>query len=290
MGEPPGNQAPGITDNAPARGESPEVRSVGMTRWRDGAVEHTTDELSVEEPLEVRVRNRAVSVTMRTPGHDDELAIGFLLSEGMIRSADEIARVDPCVRAADGNIINVTLAPHVEVDFDKLTRHVFASSSCGLCGKASIDAVRGDFPPVAPGPEFPPDVLQAIPDALRQHQKTFSRTGGLHAAALFDTAGRLAVVREDVGRHNAVDKVLGWALMQPEIDTPRHALMVSGRASFEIVQKALAAGVPLIAAVSAPSSLAVELADEGGQTLVGFLRPGRMNLYTHAGRVGLADQ
>lgn len=263
----------------------PQVQRVAVTRWHDCRSEQTDDELAVEEPLEVRVRNRAVSVTMRTPGHDDELAVGFLLSEGLIRSADDIARVDPCVRTPDGNIINVTLAPHVTVDFDKLTRHVFASSSCGVCGKASIDAVRGGFPPVAPGPAFPTAVLQAMPDALRAKQAAFTRTGGLHAAALFDASGMLAVLREDVGRHNAVDKVLGWALMQPAIDTTRHALMVSGRASFEIIQKALAAGVPLIAAVSAPSSLAVELANDSGQTLVGFLRPGRMNMYTHAERI-----
>ncbi len=265
--------------------DDPQVCRVTVTRWRAGQAVADHDELVVEEPLEIRVRSRAVSVTMRTPGHDEELAIGFLLSEGLIQSSQDIARIDPCIRAADGNILNVTLAAHVTIDFEKLTRHVFASSSCGVCGKASIDAVRSGFPPVAYGPAFPAAVLQAMPEALRERQEAFSRTGGLHAAALIDTAGRIAVLREDVGRHNAVDKVLGWAVRQPGMVRPDHALMVSGRASFEIVQKALAAGVPLIAAVSAPSSLAVELAQESGQTLVGFLRPGRMNLYTHAGRV-----
>lgn len=261
------------------------VRKTELLKWTDGEAVPAQDALAVEEPLEVRVRGRAISITMRTPGHDDELALGFLLSEGLIHSADDIQRVDPCVRSADGNIVNVFLAPHVEVDFDKLTRHVFASSSCGLCGKASIDAVRGGFPPVDPGPEFPAAIIQQVPDALRAQQANFEQTGGLHAAALFDRMGRLAVLREDVGRHNAVDKVLGWGIRRHDFQLREHALMVSGRASFEIVQKALAAGVPLITAVSAPSSLAVELAEESGQTLVGFLRPGRMNLYTHPKRV-----
>lgn len=270
-----------MTDEA----SNPAVKQTDLLRWAEGKAVASRDALAVEEPLEVRVRGRAISITMRTPGNDDELALGFLLSEGLIHSADDIQRVDPCVRAADGNIINVFLAPHVALDFDKLTRHVFASSSCGICGKASIDAVRGGFPPVEPGPSFPASIIQRIPDALREQQATFEQTGGLHAAALFDTEGRLAVLREDVGRHNAVDKVLGWAIRQPGFALREHALMVSGRSSFEIVQKALAAGVPLIAAVSAPSSLAVELAADSGQTLIGFLRPGRMNLYTHVERV-----
>ncbi|MFI4861929.1 MAG: formate dehydrogenase accessory sulfurtransferase FdhD [Phycisphaerales bacterium JB063] len=265
--------------------DNPAVRAFPIERWSEGHATPANDELAVEEPLEIRVRGRAVSITMRTPGHDEDLAIGFLLSEGLIHSASDISRVDPCVRAAEGNIINVFLAPYVEVDFDKLTRHVFASSSCGVCGKASIDAVRLGFPPVPPGVTFSTATIQQMPHALRAAQSTFERTGGLHAAALFSANGKLAVLREDVGRHNAVDKALGWALQQPGIAMEQHALMVSGRASFEIVQKALAAKVPLIAAVSAPSSLAVELARDSGQTLVGFLRPGRMNLYSHAHRV-----
>ncbi|MEM9414825.1 MAG: formate dehydrogenase accessory sulfurtransferase FdhD [Planctomycetota bacterium] len=263
----------------------PDVRAIQMLRWSNGRAATSPDELAIEEPLEIRVRGRAVSVTMRTPGHDDELAVGFLLSEGLIRSADDVSRVDPCVRAAEGNVINVFLAPHVQVDFDRLTRHVFASSSCGVCGKASIDTVRLDFPAVPTDANFSADMIQRMPDTLREAQATFDRTGGLHAAALFDSEGQLAVLREDVGRHNAVDKVLGWAIRQQGLSLSRHALMVSGRASFEIVQKALAAGLPLIAAVSAPSSLAVELAHDSGQTLIGFLRPGRMNIYSHADRV-----
>ncbi|XAL99906.1 formate dehydrogenase accessory sulfurtransferase FdhD [Phycisphaeraceae bacterium D3-23] len=265
--------------------DNPAVRKIQMQRWSQGGSTPTTDELAVEEPLEIRVRGRAVSITMRTPGHDDELALGFLLSEGLIRSADDVSRVDPCVRAAEGNVINVFLAPHVAVDFDKLTRHVFASSSCGVCGKASIDAIRIGFSSVSSEATFSAETIQRLPEALRDEQSTFDRTGGLHAAALFDPDGNLIVLREDVGRHNAVDKVLGWAIRQPGLALGEHGLMVSGRASFEIVQKALAAGLPLIAAVSAPSSLAVELAHDSGQTLVGFLRPGRMNIYTHASRV-----
>ncbi|MFW6060605.1 MAG: formate dehydrogenase accessory sulfurtransferase FdhD [Phycisphaeraceae bacterium] len=257
-------------------------------RWRsDAALQEDTDALAVEEPLEIRVRGRAVSVTMRTPGHDDELAVGFLLSEGLIGSRADVARVDPCVRASEGNVINVFLRSGVDVDWEKLTRHVFASSSCGLCGKASIEAVHGRFPPIEGAPLRVSDaVLQALPNRLHAAQAAFGRTGGLHAAALFDGEGELRVLREDVGRHNAVDKVLGRALLDGRVPLGDCLLMVSGRASFEIMQKALAGGVAMVAAVSAPSSLAVTFARESGQTLVGFLRPGRMNVYAHRERIG----
>jgi len=255
-------------------------------RWRTGeALRADTDALAVEEPMEVRVRGKAVSVTMRTPGHDEELAVGFLLAEGVIAQPDDVARVDPCVRAEEGNVINVFLAPHVEVDWRKLTRHVFASSSCGVCGKASIESVFCQFPPVQSNMTVTPNVLQSLPDRLRDAQDTFGQTGGLHAAALFDADGTLRVLREDVGRHNAVDKVLGYALRDGTMPLDDCVMMVSGRASFEIMQKALAGGVPLIAAVSAPSSLAVEFARDCEQTLVGFLRPGRMNVYAHPERI-----
>jgi FdhD protein len=261
------------------------VQIPDVLRYRDGEVSRAPDDLAHEEPLEIRVRGRAVSVTMRTPGHDDELAAGFLLTEGLIRRRDDVLRIEPCDRNDEGNLLNVLLAPEVHVDFDKLTRHVFASSSCGLCGKATIDAVRGTFPAVESDLNIDAAALLKMPDAMRQQQSTFDRTGGLHAAALFHRDGKLLVLREDVGRHNAVDKVIGHALLNDRMPIDHHVLVVSGRSSFEIVQKALAARIPLIAAVSAPSSLAVQFAQENRQTLVGFLREGRMNVYSHAQRI-----
>ena len=244
------------------------------------------DDLAREEPLEIRVRGRAISVTMRTPGHDDELAAGFLWTEGVIDRGADIAHIEPSIRHAEGNVINVFLTAGVEVDFERLTRHVFASSSCGLCGKATIEAVYHRFGPVKSDLRIAAHVVEQLPGKLRASQAIFDRTGGLHAAGLFDERGELRVAREDVGRHNAVDKVLGHALLKGWTPLNRSMLLVSGRASFEIVQKALAAGIPIIAAVSAPSSLAAEFAHASGQTLIGFLRPGRMNLYTHPERIG----
>jgi FdhD protein len=196
----------------------------------------------------------------------------------------------PFWRHAGGNRIGVYLAEGMTVDFAQLTRHVFASSSCGLCGKVTIDAVCRQFPPVTGDCSIGAEVLLDLPGKLRQSQETFERTGGLHAAAIFTTGGELLVVREDVGRHNAVDKVLGYGLLNDLLPFDRHILVVSGRASFEILQKALAAAVPIVAAVSAPSSLAVQFAEAGGQTLVGFLRPGRMNVYAHAQRIQFAKR
>jgi FdhD protein len=259
-----------------------------VIRWDAGQVQRINDELSVEEPLEIRVRGRAISVTMRTPGHDEELAIGFLVSEGIVRSGADVLKVEPCGRNEFGNIINVLLAPEVPVDFQQLTRHVFASSSCGLCGKATIESVCTKFSsPPCNGGDFTidPRHITAMPQAMRARQETFSRTGGLHAAALFDADGKLIVLREDVGRHNAVDKVIGYATLRSVLPLNRHVLLVSGRASFEIVQKALAAQVPIVAAVSAPSSLAVSFARDAGITLIGFLRDNRMNIYTHERRI-----
>ena len=256
-----------------------------VVRYRDGDVAHVSDDVAHEEPLEIRVRGRAVSVTMRTPGHDDELAAGFLLTEGLIRHAADVLRIEPCGRNEEGNLLNVVLAPDVHVDFEKLTRHVFASSSCGLCGKATIEAVRGSFPPVTSTLQLDAAALLRMPDVMRRQQSTFDLTGGLHAAALFDATGNLLVLREDVGRHNAVDKVIGHALLRNLAPLDRHVLVVSGRSSFEIVQKALAARIPVIAAVSAPSSLAVEFARDNNQTLVGFLRERRMNVYSHPERI-----
>jgi FdhD protein len=256
-----------------------------VLRYEDGRVESAPDELAPEEPLEIRVRGRPVSVTMRTPGHDEELAVGFLLTEGLIRRPEDVLRVEPCGRNEDGNLLNVVLAPEVHVDFERLTRHVFASSSCGLCGKATIDAVRATFPRVESDVTVEAETLVGLPDKMRTAQPAFDRTGGVHAAALFDVEGNLIVAREDVGRHNAVDKVLGFALFRRLVTLQRHVLLVSGRSSFEIMQKALAAQVPIVAAVSAPSTLAAEFARESGQTLIGFLRGRRMNVYAGAERI-----
>ena len=246
------------------------------------------DAIAVEEPLEIRVGGRSIAVTMRTPGHDAELATGFLLTEGVVRSAADIVEVAHCESGQarqTGNVINVFLAAGVEVDFQRLTRHVFASSSCGLCGKAAIDAVIQTHPQVNSSLRISAAILESLPEKLRASQKAFDATGGLHAAAIFDVTGRMLVAREDVGRHNAVDKVIGWALQQGMTPLNALVLLVSGRVSYEIVQKALAAGLPLICAVSAPTSLAVELARESGLTLVGFLRGRTMNLYSGAWRV-----
>ena len=266
----------------------PEIRPI--LRWCAGAsAESSEDELAHEEPLEIRVRGRAISVTMRTPGHDDELAAGFLATEGMIRRRADVLRIEPCGRNEDGNLVNVQLASEVSVDFDRLTRHVFASSSCGLCGKATIDAVRGQFPPITSKLVVDAEMLLSLPDKMRQTQSTFDRTGGLHAAAMFSSAGELIVLREDVGRHNALDKVIGYGLLNGLLPYDDHILLVSGRSSFEIIQKALAARVPVVAAVSAPSSLAVDFAKESGQTLVGFLRGERMNVYANEQRIRFAS-
>ncbi len=252
----------------------------------DGKTEQLIDALAREEPLEIRVRQRSIAVTMRTPGHDRELAAGFLLTEGLIKGAGDIAEIAPCVHSkTPENVLNVFLSPAVEVDFERLTRHVFASSSCGLCGKASIEAVHQHFPPVTTDLTISRDILTSLPELMRKAQQNFAATGGLHAAAIFDAKGNLVVLREDVGRHNAVDKVLGHGLLQNQLPFDSHVLLVSGRASFEIVQKALAGRVPIICAISAPSSLAVEFARENGQTLVGFLRGQSLNIYSRPERI-----
>ena len=256
--------------------------------WRydtTGGLRVDQDEVAIEEPLEIRVKNRAVSVTMRTPGHDRELAAGFLLTEGVIHSRSDVLRIEPCALDGSGNILNVALAEQTAVDFASLTRHVFASSSCGLCGKATIDAIHQKLDPIESDLRIDFRTLLSLPDKLRAGQQTFDRTGGLHAAGIFTAEGDAVVIREDVGRHNAVDKVLGHGLLNGLLPFDRHILMVSGRTSFEIVQKALAGRVPIIAAVSAPSSLAVEFANESGQTLVGFIRGSRLNVYSEPQRV-----
>jgi FdhD protein len=262
--------------------------STTLVRWQSGEFQTETDLLVAEEPLEIRVAGRPISVTMRTPGHDIELAAGFLLSEGVMRQREDVLRIRSCPRTNAGNSVDVVLSPEVRFDFESLTRHVFAASSCGLCGKATIDAIRTRLAPIAETehPQVSADLIATMPEAMRRAQRTFDRTGGLHAAALFDQTGRLLVVREDVGRHNAVDKVLGRALLEGLLPLERHVLVVSGRSSFEIMQKALAGRIPIVAAVSAPSSLAVEFARANGQTLIGFLRDQRMNVYSGPERLG----
>jgi FdhD protein len=262
------------------------TRRTRVLRWQVGAApERRADELAAEEPLEIRVDTRPIVVTMRTPGHDAELAAGFLVTEGLIRSRTDLLKVAPQPRNRAGNVLDVFLASGVSVDFERLTRHVYASSSCGLCGKASIEAVHQQFPKARSRVSFGASTLLRLPEELRRRQDTFDRTGGLHAAAIFDAAGGLVVLREDVGRHNAVDKVIGHGFLDGLLPFDQHALLVSGRASFEILQKALAARIPVVAAVSAPSSLAVEFARRSGQTLVGFVRGDRMNIYSHAERI-----
>ncbi len=261
--------------------------------WRVRRLAHgrrvaaVADELAVEEPLELRVMGRSVAVVMRTPGHDAELAAGFLLTEGVIHSADDLLDVTQCrtpgTRAAAGNVVEAVLAKSARVDFAKLIRHVFSATSCGLCGKATIESVQQRFPPLRRPWRAPATLFESLSDKLAAAQPVFRATGGLHAVALFDSTGTMLVAREDVGRHNAVDKVLGHALRAGWLPLRRHVLLVSGRVSFEVVQKALAARVPVVAGVSAPTSLAAEFARANGQALVGFLRDDRLNLY--AGRL-----
>ena len=262
------------------------ARPVRIRRWQSGeGSKAVRDEIACEEPLELRVDTRSVAVVMRTPGHDDELAAGFLVSEGLIQRRDQIAKLRADSRNPAGNVMQVFLRPEVTVDFARLTRHVFAASSCGLCGKASIRAIRSQFPRIRQRFQVSAAVLSALPARMEAAQATFSRTGGLHAAAIFTAGGELVALREDVGRHNAVDKLLGRALLDDRLPLAGSILLVSGRTSFEILQKALAGGVAVIAAVGAPSSLAVEFARANGQTLLGFLRAGRFNVYAGASRI-----
>ncbi|NKQ58918.1 formate dehydrogenase accessory sulfurtransferase FdhD [Amycolatopsis sp. K13G38] len=254
------------------------------------------DSLAAEEPLEIRVGGKSLAVTMRTPGHDVELAHGFLLSEGVIGSMEDVATARYCDSVDDSgrntyNVLDVALADGVPPPDTGVERNFYTTSSCGVCGKAALDAVKlkTRFSPGGSALAVSAEVLAGLPDELRERQKVFASTGGLHAAGLFRTDGSLLAVREDVGRHNAVDKVLGWALLEQRVPLSDIGLLVSGRASFELVQKAAMAGIPFLAAVSAPSSLAVELAEENGMTLVGFLRGSSMNLYTGEQRVLAAD-
>lgn len=261
-----------------------------VVRLRAGAATPRPDILAVEEPMEIRVGGRQVAVTMRTPGDDFELATGFLVSEGVITGAEEVLGIRYCVDGRPdpaSNVVDVTLAPSVRVpDF---ARSFYVSSSCGVCGKDSLDKVRtvARWPLAGDPVRVDSSVLARLPDRLRESQAVFQRTGGLHAAGLFTPDGELLCLREDVGRHNAVDKVVGWALAAGRLPLRGCVLQVSGRASFELVQKAWMAGVPILSAVSAPSTLAVDLAAEAGMTLAGFVRDGGMNIYSGAERVHL---
>ncbi|MFE4533603.1 formate dehydrogenase accessory sulfurtransferase FdhD [Streptomyces scopuliridis] len=264
-------------------------------RIRDGAISTRPDTLVAEEPLEIRLNGKPLAITMRTPGDDFALAAGFLVSEGVLAAGADVQSIAYCAGAKDDgsntyNVVDVRLAPGVPVPDITLERNVYTTSSCGLCGKASLDAVRttarfpiNDTPPV----RIEPALLSGLPDRLRAAQRVFDRTGGLHAAALFSEDGEMLDIREDVGRHNAVDKLVGRALRQDLLPLSRAILLVSGRASFELAQKAVMAGIPVLAAVSAPSSLAVDLAAETGLTLVGFLRGTSMNVYAGDERIAL---
>jgi len=257
-----------------------------LRRKSDGSFEQIVDELAAEEPLEIRVGDRTLAVTMRTPGNDDELAAGFLLSEAVVHDRAEIREITrPALAATRENIITVTLAPEVKLKIGKLRRFGTISSSCGVCGKTSIESIRQNFPPIESKSRISAETLLSLPDRMRREQSNFTRTGGIHAAAIFSVTGELIGLREDVGRHNAVDKVIGRAFLDHLLPLESHLLFVSGRASFEIVQKALAAGIAIIASVSAPSTLATNFCRENNQTLIGFLRPPSFNIYSHAARV-----
>ena len=284
---------------------SPALSPVSVRRVAGRATEDSPDVLAVEEPLEIRLgfpdgSHRAISITMRTPGDDGELAAGFLFTEGIINHPDQIKQIRHCgmkigkvsntidrAAALNSNTIRVDLADDVDIDLKRLERHFYTTSSCGVCGKSSIDALRTSVIQLLDdeSSRIHSHVVQSLPDRLRSVQDVFEQTGGLHASAIFDRDGEIDLVREDVGRHNALDKVIGAKFLAGELPLKKAILLVSGRASFELVQKALMAGIPILAAVGAPSSLAVELAQEFGMTLIGFVRGDSFNVYSGSTRV-----
>jgi len=266
-----------------------EVRTRPAFKWREGVARERIEKLAVEEPLEIRLGGRRFTLTMRTPGNDEELAAGFLFAEGFINDANElgeIRRVRGRKGAPEPNAIDIILNVAADGLRTRLKRNFTISSSCGVCGKTSIDSIRRRVSSPSDSARVAPSVVLGLATKLRDGQRVFAATGGLHGAAIFDLDGTLVALREDVGRHNAVDKLVGYALTNAILPLASHMMMVSGRLSFEIVQKAAAAGVPILAAVSAPSSLAVELAEEIGTTLIGFLRDGTFNIYTRPDRIG----
>src|ERR687890_2444108 len=284
------------TSGKPRRGSKTKTR---VRVVEDGRVRVRPDMLATEEPMEIRLlagqTKQIVAVTMRTPGSDFELAAGFLYGEGIIDSPDDVLKISYCVDSdLDAeqryNIVNVELRGGREYDLRPLERHFYTTSACGVCGKASLEQLELRGCPVMPaGPEVSAEVINTLPEKLREAQGLFDATGGLHAAALFDSKGELLALREDVGRHNATDKLVGWALLEGRLPVSDHIVLVSGRSSFEILQKCLTAGVPVVCAISAPSSLAVDVAREFGMTLVGFLRGGRFNVYAGFERVRIEE-
>src|SRR5829696_4430364 len=277
---------------------SGKSRRTTKTRVRvveDGGMRVRPDALATEEPMEIRLlagpTKQTVAVTMRTPGADFELAAGFLYGEGIVTCPEDILKISYCVdpdidAEQQYNIVNVELRSGREFDLRPLERHFYTTSACGVCGKASLEQLElRSCPVISPGPEVSAETIYSLPETLREAQGLFDATGGLHAAALFDGEGELLALREDVGRHNATDKLVGWALLEGRLPLSEHVVLVSGRSSFEIMQKCLTAGVPIVSAISAPSSLAVDVAREFEMTLVGFLRGGRFNVYAGADRV-----
>jgi FdhD protein len=262
--------------------DSARAKSTRVVRLGHGELpREEPDEIAVEEPLEIRVEGQSVAVVMRTPGHDRELAAGFALTEGIVRQARDIFEITSCLTTEnrDDHVVNISLADPARFDPERLSRHLFSSSSCGICGKATIEAAMQQFPKIETAPAVDAKVLLELPAKLAAAQETFRRTGGLHACALFDLAGELLLLREDVGRHNALDKLIGHELLANRLPSGNCILLLSGRVSFEMTQKALAAGIAVIVAISAPTSLAVDFARANNQTLIGFLRGETMNVY-----------
>src|SRR5882724_10916273 len=269
-----------------------DAHSIGpgkiIRRKNDGSLDYSHDDLTIEEPLEIRIGRKTLATTMRTPGHDEELAAGFLVSEGIVRTRDKIDNFSrPAATRNRENILSVQLAEGVKLKLSSATRFGTISTSCGICGKSSIAAIRQNFPPIgsAENARINIETLLSLPALMQKQQGDFARTGGIHAAGIFDLNGEPKVVREDIGRHNAVDKVIGRTFLDGLWPLDRHVLLVSGRGSFEIMQKALSAGIPIVASVSAPSTLAMNFARESNQTLIGFLRPPSFNIYSHIERV-----
>ncbi|MEM6524815.1 MAG: formate dehydrogenase accessory sulfurtransferase FdhD [Bacteroidota bacterium] len=276
-----------------------QVKPISIQKLKEGTLSNDeADLLAVEEPLEIRIGygpekeriQKSISVTMRTPGHDHELAVGFLFTEGIISSFSDVAGIRHCEdvgKDETGNIIRIELKPSVHVDMVKLQRHFYTTSSCGVCGKSSLEAISNECQPIQSELKVSNELISAAPEKLRSAQTVFAHTGGIHATGTFDSKGELIMLREDVGRHNAFDKVVGACLMKGILPLSHHFILVSGRVSFELVQKALMSGVPVMVAVGAPSSLAVKLAQEFNLTLLGFVKPDQFNVYCHAGRVGV---
>lgn len=269
------------------------TRNINIIRFEKGTMRPVQDLVSVEEPLEIQVITNSnsisekisISVTMRTPGNDDELAVGFLYTEGIINGREQIIKIESDIE----NVIGIHLDSAVKINKEKLTRNFYTTSSCGVCGKASIEAIKISCRVIENELRLSKNILVGLAGTLFDSQKNFQNTGGLHASALFDFNGNLIRVREDVGRHNALDKIIGSCLLNGKAELMNSILLVSGRASFELVQKAAVVGIPILISIGAPSSLAIDLAQEKGITLVGFLKQDRFNIYTHAKRIELNE-